>query len=79
MENSSNPTPPVQEAKIKSSREILREKRLARQKRQQLTLILIFAAIVVIVLGLIFIPKLSEHNPRAGFTLGDPNAPVNLQ
>jgi protein-disulfide isomerase len=67
----------------KSKRELLREKRQEQKRRQNLTLILIgLAAIILIGLATI-LPKIlvsrTKFKNTEGFSVGNPNAPVHVE
>ena len=70
-------------ANYKSQREQLREKRLERQKRQLRTVLIILGALLLLIVGLIFLPRLLVSKEtltnQVGFSIGDPNAPVSVE
>ena len=66
-----------------STREQLRQKRMERQKRQRLTVLLIAASAVAIIVAATFLPQLFRNTGKlpnqVGFSIGDPNAPVKIE
>lgn len=70
-------------ANYKSQREQLREKRLERQKRQLRTVLIILGALLLLIVGLFFLPRLLVSKEtltnQVGFSIGDPNAPVSVE
>ncbi len=70
-------------ANYKSQREQLREKRLEGQKRQLRTVLIILGALLLLIVGLIFLPRLLVSKEtltnQVGFSIGDPNAPVSVE
>ncbi len=65
-----------------SQRELLRQKKIEKARKQRLTYIGIISGIAVLLLGIIFIPQLFKKNTidpnQSGLSLGDPNAPLQV-
>jgi protein-disulfide isomerase len=67
----------------KSKREILREKRNERKRRQTITFVAISLAAILLIALAVILPRIlvsrTKYDNTDGFSVGDPNAPIKVQ
>ncbi len=61
-----------------NKRELLRQNRIQQKRHKTTTFLLVSLAAVILILLLIFLPDFLLKLSRAGFSLGDPEAPVTV-